>query len=174
MPPPDAIAGIYIAPDGRRIKVDPLTDEDRFTIVRWIDLGCPIDLDYDLHAPEARGFGWMLDDNRPTLTLTTPRAGANPALDRILVGMHDYDTGVDPASFTVTADFPVHGIAAGMNLASQFRPLSQGVWELKLGEPATHLSRARLDVSVKDRQGNTTTIVRSFSDGHQKLSVSGQ
>ena len=38
MPPPEAVkAG----------KVAPLTDEDRRTIFRWIDLGCPLDLDFD-------------------------------------------------------------------------------------------------------------------------------
>ena len=47
----------------------PLTDEDRLTLVRWIDLGCPIDLDYDPENPKANGYGWMLDDKRPTLTL---------------------------------------------------------------------------------------------------------
>ena len=58
MPLPDAVkAG----------KVQPLTDEDRRTIVRWIDLGCPIDLDYDPAHPDKRGLGWMLDENRPTL-----------------------------------------------------------------------------------------------------------
>ena len=39
-------------PDGKKIKVAPLTDEDRRTLVRWIDLGCPIDLDYDPKQPE--------------------------------------------------------------------------------------------------------------------------
>ena len=58
-----------------------LTDEDRLTLVRWIDLGCPIDLDYDPTNPKQRGYGWMLDDQRPTLTLTSPKAGANPPLD---------------------------------------------------------------------------------------------
>src|SRR5262249_32879882 len=43
MPPPDAVkAG----------KVKALSDEDRLTLVRWIDLGCPIDLTYDPKAPE--------------------------------------------------------------------------------------------------------------------------
>ena len=38
MPPPDAVeAG----------KVKQLSDVDRRTLVRWIDLGCPIDLDFD-------------------------------------------------------------------------------------------------------------------------------
>jgi hypothetical protein len=45
MPPPDAVAGTAKGPDGRAVKLPPLTDEDRRTIVRWIDLGCPIDLD---------------------------------------------------------------------------------------------------------------------------------
>ena len=47
MPPPEAVAGTYVGPDGKKIKVAPLTDEDRRTLVRWIDLGCPIDLDFD-------------------------------------------------------------------------------------------------------------------------------
>ena len=54
MPPPEAVAGTYVGPDGKKIKVAPLTDEDRLTIVRWIDLGCPIDLDYDPANPRAR------------------------------------------------------------------------------------------------------------------------
>lgn len=165
MPPPDAIAGTYKAPDGRLIKVEPLTDEDRFTIVRWIDLGCPIDLDYDPAHPEQRGRGWMLDDNRPILTVTAPLPGANAALDRILIGMHDYYTGLDPGSFTVTADFAINGIAPGENLAPKFQPLSAGVWELKLTPPLLALPAGKLVVSVKDRQGNESRIARTFSLG---------
>src|SRR5271156_6164505 len=104
MPPPEAVAGTYVGPDGKKIKVAPLTDEDRRTLVRWIDLGCPIDLDYDPAKPADRGYGWMLDDNRPTLTLTYPKAGVNESLTRLLVGMHDMDTGLDMSSFQVVAD----------------------------------------------------------------------
>jgi len=168
MPPPDAIAGAYTNTAGKRIKVPPLSDEDRLTIVRWIDLGCPIDLDYDPVHPDQRGFGWMLDDNRPTLTITSPRAGANASLDRILIGAHDYYTGLDPTGFTVTADFPVNGLAAGENLAPGFSPRSQGVWELKLATPIENAARARLTVSVKDRQGNESAIERTFSVSHAK------
>ena len=53
MPPPKAV---------QSGKVQPLTDEDRRTIVRWIDLGCPIDFDYNPAQPQRRGFGWMGDD----------------------------------------------------------------------------------------------------------------
>jgi hypothetical protein len=154
MPPAEAVtAG----------KVKPLTDEDRLTLVRWIDLGCPIDLDFDAAKPQAAGYGWMLDDTRPTLTLTYPKAGVNPPLSRILVGMHDYYTGLDMDSFQVTADFSLDGVDAGRNLASKFRTKSPGVWELKLGKPLTDLPKGKLTVSVKDRQGNVTRIERTFS-----------
>ena len=144
MPPPDAVkAG----------KVAALSDEDRLTIVRWIDLGCPIDLD-----PK---YGWMLDDQRPTLTLASPQPGANPALSKILIGMYDY-AGLDPTSFQVIADFAVDGLPAGTNLANQFKETATGVWEMNLKE-SIRTKRGVLKVSVKDRAGNLTRIDRVFS-----------
>jgi hypothetical protein len=109
MPPPEAVA------EG---KVKALSDEDRRTLVRWIDLGCPVDKEFDPDKPGERGSGWMLDDQRPTLTLTSPSAGKNGTLSRLLIGMHDYGTGLDLESLSVMADFEVDGVAAGENLAS--------------------------------------------------------
>lgn len=167
MPPPDAIAGKYRGPDGQTIKVDPLSDEDRRTIVRWIDLGCPIDFDFDPAHPEQRGLGWMLDDNRPILTLTSPQAGANRSLDRILIGMHDYDSGLDVDSLEVRADFAVNGLAAGENLASKFQQKTQGVWELKVTQPLAKLLAGQITVSVRDRQGHWSRIERRFRVGKE-------
>jgi mono/diheme cytochrome c family protein len=144
-------------------KAEPLTDEDRRTIVRWIDLGCPIDLDYDPATPQAASFGWMLDDQRPTLAVTLPTPGKNAELSRILIGMHDYGSGIDPDSMKVVADVAVDGTPAGENLAKQFRPLSQGVWELKLGKPINELKAGRLVVTVADKQGNVTRVERLFT-----------
>jgi hypothetical protein len=149
MPPPEAV---------KSGKVAPLTDEDRLTLVRWIDMGCPIDLMYDPKNPAKTGYGWALDDQRPTLVLTLPKDGAK---ERILVGMHDFGTGIDAASFTVVADFAVNGIAAGQNLAPKFTALGGGVFELKLGAPLP--ARGKLTVSVKDRQGNVARIERVLS-----------
>jgi hypothetical protein len=153
MPPPDRKV------DG----VTPLTDEDRRTIVRWIDLGCPIDLDYDPHNPGQVGFGWMLDDQRPTLTLTQPVRGANLPLNRIVVGMHDYGSGLNSESFRVTADFPLDGMAVGENLASKFQSTTQGVWVYSLTKPIQTLPSGSLTVTVADKQGNVTRIERRFS-----------
>lgn len=113
--------------------------------------------------PEARGYGWMCDDNRPTLTLTSPRVGANGPLTRLLVGMHDYYTGLDRDSFRVVADFPVDGVAAGENLATRFQPKTPGVWELRLAQPIGTLPAGKITVSVNDRQGNVSRIERSFA-----------
>jgi hypothetical protein len=156
MPPPDAV---------KSGKVAALTDEDRRTIFRWIDLGCPIDLDFDPKQPERRGKGWMLDDQRPTLTMAYPQPGVNEPLARILIGMHDYDTGLDQSTFQVTADFALGGRAVGENLASDFRSLGDGVWELKLATPLADLPAGNITVSIRDGQGNTSRIVRTFSVG---------
>ena len=139
--------------------------QDRLTLVRWIDLGCPIDLDYNPAKPAARGRGWLLDDQRPTLTLTYPRAGANEALSRLVVGMHDYDTGLDMDSFRVVADFEIDGVAAGENLATKFTTKTPGVWEWAPARPPARLAAGKLTVSVTDRQGNVTRIERTFSVG---------
>jgi hypothetical protein len=159
MPPPEAVASG---------KVKPLTDEDRRTLIRWIDLGCPIDLDFDPKNPEKRGYGWMLDDQRPTLTLAYPQSGANAELSRLLVGMHDYGTGIDPASLSVTADFAIDGVKPGENLASRFKDKSDGVREMTLANAIKNLERGTLTVAVKDRQGNTTRIERTISVGAAK------
>jgi hypothetical protein len=154
MPPPDAVkAG----------KVQPLSDEDRRTLARWIDLGCPIDLLFDPVHPEKRGYGWLLDDQRPTLTLALPEPGANRELTTFRIGMYDYGSGLDLATFRVWADFPVEDKGPAQNIAAKFRSLGNGVWELRLAKPISELKSGNLIVQIADRQGNQTRIERRFS-----------
>jgi hypothetical protein len=160
MPPPEAVAGSYKAADGRSIKVEPLTDEDRRTLARWIDLGCPIDLDYDPSQPERKPFGWMCDDQRPTLTLNKPAPGALDKIDVLQIGMYDYGSGLDAASLSVKASVAIDGNAPGTELASQFEPSGEQVWTWKLKQPLTG-ERVDIAVSVRDQQGNTTRVVRT-------------
>jgi hypothetical protein len=121
-------------------KAAPLSDEDRRTIARWIDLGCPIDLE----------GGWWQDDNRPVVALHADAA-------RIRLGLLDYGSGLDPDSLQVTADVELDGVPAGGNLAARFAPVSPGVREWRLAAP---LKPARLTVRVRDRQGNATRLER--------------
>jgi hypothetical protein len=157
MPPPDAVkAG----------KVQPLSDEDRRTIVRWIDLGCPLDLDYDKNQPNRRGYGFAADDNRPVLTLTYPQPNNNARLDRILIGMDDYYSGLREETFKVTADFELAGHAGGENLARHFKTVAPGVWEWKLDSPLEKLETGLLKITIYDQQGNKSEIRRRFSVGN--------
>lgn len=156
MPPPAAV---------EQGKVKPLTAEDRLTIARWIDLGCPIDLDYDPLRPKRLGQGYAGDDQRPTLTVTYPEANQNEKLERIVIqGMHDYGTGLWDQTFKVVADFEVNGIKAGENLAKRFQSKSPGVWELALDKPLTSLPSGLLKVTIYDGQGNKSEI-RHFRVG---------
>jgi hypothetical protein len=168
MPPPAAVAGTFVAPNGKKIRVAPLSDEDRRTIVRWIDLGCPIDLAGSDAAADSRA-GWFADEIRPTLSLVSPRAGAQPRVERIQVGMFDYGSGLDEASFRVTASVPIDGIAAGENLGNRFRR-DGDTWTLDvkdLGAAATPTKPVEgvITVSVRDRAGNTTKVERAFAVG---------
>jgi len=168
MPPPAAVQGTYRR-HGQLVRVPALTDDDRRTIVRWIDLGCPIDLDpkYNPRDPNSMNYGWLCDDQRPTLAVTLPEPGRNPPLTRFLVGFADAYTGIDPESFRVTADFPVDGEPPGTNLAGGFREKASGVWEMVLKQPLGELKRGTLSVSVKDRQRNISRVVRVFSVGKE-------
>lgn len=152
MPPTDAIESG---------KVKPLSDDDRRTLVRWIDLGCPIDFDYDAANPERRGFGWAGDDKRPTLTLTEPSTESHKSVSRILIGITDYYSGVDAESLNVITDFAVNDEPAGTNLAGLFKSVGEGIHELKLSRTVT-AGEHSIEVSVKDRQGNVTKINRVF------------
>ena len=131
MPPKEAV---------EKGQVQPLSDEDRRVIARWIDLGCPIDT----------GGGWFEDDNRPVVALSMSG-------DRLRLGLLDYGSGLNLDSLRVTADVELDGAAPGENLASRFKPVSPGVSEWTLPKPA------RLTVTVKDRQGNATRVERSVS-----------
>lgn len=164
MPPPEAVAGTYEGPDGKKIKVEPLSDEDRLTLIRWIDLGCPIDLTHDPAKAEPSRAGFFADRTLPALTVTSPQAGAHQQpLRRILIGMHDQYSGLDLESLQVLADFALDGTRPGENLAAKLKTKTPGVWELNLAQPIAALPRGKLMVSVKDRQGNMTRIERTFS-----------
>ena len=131
--------------------------------MRWIDLGCPIDL--DLRPGPTRGRRLRLDARRPAADPDADLAprGSEPAADPH-PGRHVRLRRARSGQLPGRRDFPVDGVAAGQNLASRFRPISRGVWELKLDAPLT-VASGKLTVSVKDRQGNESRIERTFSAG---------
>lgn len=150
--------GTIMPPPGS--KAPPLTENEKMLFARWIDLGAPIS------SPDAdrNDSGWFLDDLRPTLTLSAPRAGMNvQPIQIIRIGAHDYYSGLDLDSLSVEASFPVNGISPGTNLASLFQPMGDHIWRIKLSQPLEALLDGEITVSIKDYQGNQTTLTRHFS-----------
>jgi len=149
--------GTMMPPPGS--GVPPLSEDEKMLMARWIDLGCPID---HFGSP----YGWLLDDWRPTLEVSLPRAGVNEEpLNEIRVGIADADSGIDPASLSITADVAIADRAAGAELADLAVASGAGIYSIPLSTPLTALTEAHLDVSVADQQGNITRVQRHFSIG---------
>ncbi len=148
MPPPGSAA-------------PPLSEDEKRTIARWIDLGCPIDTGQATGNGE---FGWFLDDLRPTLTVSLPRPGRNPqAVTEIRFGMVDNSSGLDLATLSVTAGFPVAGRPAGAELGDLALDLGDGIWSISLSEPVPESASTHLAVEIYDLQGNVNRVRRTFS-----------
>lgn len=147
-----------------------LSDEEKLKFVRWIDLGAPI----DTGSGGAAALGWLLDDLRPTLTISAPRAGANPGpLTEIRFGIADAYTGIAPASLDVRADFAVNGRVAGSQLADLAQDLGDGRRRIVLSPTIPTLVRGVLTVSIADQQGNRQRQQRAFGVGADALLADG-
>ncbi len=139
----------------------PLSEREKRTFARWIDLGAPIDLGAD-RRPDP--FGWFLDDLRPTLTVALPRPGLNrEPVDRLRLGLADAYSGIDRASLSLVADFPVAGRQPGAELIDLASEVADGVLEIPLGAPLAALERARITARVSDRAGNEQRVERVFA-----------
>ena len=157
--------GTMMPPPGS--PATPLSDDEKFTFARWIDLGCPLDLDDS-------GHGWFLDDLKPTLTVSSPHAGYNSAPVTLLrFGMTDADSGIDSASLSITADFSVEGRASGVELADLITRVDDGIYAIALSQSLPPLTSPHLKVSVRDNQGNITRVDRAFSTTNDGIFANG-
>ena len=148
--------GTIMPPPGS--GVPPLTDDEKMTIARWIDLGAPITRQGDVYK------GFFADEVKPTLTVSSPRAGLNAgAVDVIRIGVFDAYSGIDRNSLSVVADFAVNGQPSGSELGGLFVESAQGVFTLALSTPRASVPSGRITVSVRDNAGNVSRIERSFS-----------
>ena len=132
------------------------------TFARWIDLGAPIDIAATRGNP---GLGWFLDDQRPALTVSSPRPNYNSVAPRVIrIGMADANSGIDLASFRVSATFPVQGRNAGSPLADLATQTTPGVFEIDISNtPLANLHDAHVRAEVADKQGNVKRVDVRFS-----------
>ena len=140
--------------------VTPLTPRQRQLFARWIDLGAPINSGA-LDGNDA--FGWFLDDQRPALTISSPRPNANVLpVHTLRFGVADGNSGVDPNSLSAHADFSVNNQPPGTELLPLFTAQGDGIYELDLDVALPRLSEATLTVSVADLQGNLRREIMRF------------
>jgi hypothetical protein len=145
--------GTIMPPPGS--GVPPLTEDEKMTIARWIDLGCPV----NTGTGTATNFGWHLDDLRPTLAVSSPRENRNePPLTELSVSFADAYSGISNGTLSVRADFAVNGLAPGAELASLGTISPEHIWTLALTPPLTSLPPGHLTATVSDVQGNRTAV----------------
>ena len=139
----------------------PLSEDEKITIARWIDLGCPINSGQETGDG---AYGWFLDDHRPTATLSQPRPGINLApITTLRFGLADAYSGINLATLSVRADFAVNGRPPGAELADLATEVADGIYEIPLAQPLPRLTRRHLHLAIADVQGNVTRIDQAFS-----------
>jgi uncharacterized protein (TIGR03437 family) len=138
-----------------------LTWEERMKIARWIDLGAPIDL-----PAGSNGFaGFFEDDLRPTLSLlpSVAQATADGKLSRFIIGAYDLDSGLDPATLSLTFNRAVGGQPAGTNLASGLTVNEGGTVTVNLSSPfSLAAGEVVATLQLRDRAGHLTRITRTY------------
>ncbi|MBL8046809.1 MAG: hypothetical protein JNL09_09720, partial [Anaerolineales bacterium] len=136
-----------------------LTADQKITLARWIDLGCPINAG---EGTADENYGWFVDDVRPTLEVSAPRAGlSSQPLTQIRVGVADAYTGINLATLSITATVPLAGRPAGAQLADLAQAAGDGIYTIPINLTGT--GQTVLYVQVADVQGNVTRVQRTFS-----------
>ncbi len=158
-------AGSMSHPDG--IGVTGMTNNEKVTLSRWIDLGAPIEF--------ATKWGFLEDDWRPTLVLSPSltKARSMGSFSSVQISAFDTDSGVDPSTLVITCDHALGAIPAGTNLAAG-HPLDAQGGLLTIGLPraVTVAENATFTVGVRDHAGHTTSVVRSYR-ATDRLFISG-
>jgi hypothetical protein len=150
--------GTIMPPPPPAVPYPPLSIDEKMMFARWVDLGCPI----NTGGGGTTRWGWFLDEIRPTLEVSLPRPGLNPApVDRIRVGIADAH-GVAPGTLSIKTDFPANSRAAGVELADLATMVDDAVWVITLDPPIVGPFDGHVLASVADLQGNITRVDRHF------------
>ncbi|MBS1812226.1 MAG: PD40 domain-containing protein [Acidobacteria bacterium] len=154
-----------------------LTWDERMKIARWIDIGCPIDLTTPNMAVGWKTYAAFLEDDlRPTLSLIPSVAEATKArrLSRFVIGAYDLESGINPATLSVTMDRAVGNFPAGTNIAANATIINGGTVVINLPTSIDLVAAAvTVAVEIRDQAGHTTRILRTYSrDNTNAVSVS--
>jgi hypothetical protein len=145
-----------------------LSDKEKRTIARWVDMGGPIDF------PQTDGFGYTDDSQLPIIHLSSPILGTNERDIDVLFGLHDTKSGIDEASINVSFEYVNMNNKAKLivekisvppfQLRLNKSPLEQGVYSLKLPQRYMKISGDYIiTIQVSDKTGNKNILTRRFT-----------
>ncbi len=156
-----------------------LTDIEKRTIARWVDLGSPIDF------PNTDGMGYTDDYQLPVVNISTPRLGSN-ANSELKVGFADAKSGIDWSTLSVqyfaldaafinqlpdpsdTANIEANIAALKVLIASLEQPVAVNIAEdinaknILTVDMGLSAGEYIVTVTVNDNTGNTAVASRRF------------
>jgi hypothetical protein len=145
-----------------------LSDKEKRTIARWVDMGGPIDF------PQTDGFGYTDDSQLPIIHLSSPTLGVNKRDINVVFGLHDTKSGIDETSINVSFEYVNMNNKAKLiveemsvppfQLRLNKSPLEQGVYSLKL--PERYMKKSGdyiITIQVSDKTGNKNILTRRFT-----------
>jgi len=128
-----------------------ITDEEKRTVARWVDMGSPIDF------PSTDGMGYTDDYQLPVVNIYTPHTGGNSGA-QLKVGFNDAKSGLDWSTLAVSYyKIGSSRQAIAINVASDVNDRNILSKNLALGSGDYVIT-----VSINDMAGNTGIATRRF------------
>ncbi len=148
-----------------------LSWEERMKIIRWIDIGSPIDISViNTNLGYKSYAGFLEDDLRPTLSLlpSVAQAAKDRKLSRLVIGTYDLESGINPNSLIVTMNRAIGAFPAGTNLASAVTISNGGTVTINLPTPIDLIDgESSIFIEVRDQANHATRIERTYSRAKQ-------
>jgi len=145
-----------------------LSDKEKRTIARWVDMGGPIDF------PQTDGFGYTDDSQLPIIHLSSPVYGTNKRDIDVVFGLHDTKSGIDEKSINVSFEYVNKNNIAKLVIEKISVPsfqlklkkslLERGVYSLKL--PQRYMKKRGdyiITIKATDQIGNKNILTRRFT-----------
>lgn len=136
-----------------------LTDKEKRTLARWVDLGGPINF------PKTEGFGYTDDSQLPVIAILSSPDTLLDKNDTIKVGFNDVKSGLDWLSLSVEY-YPVNApdkrralfINTRKNINKE-EVLTIALSSLKLTPLVEHI----VEISISDKAGNKNVITKKIA-----------
>jgi len=145
-----------------------LSDIEKRTIARWVDMGGPIDF------PKTDGFGYTDDSQLPVIHLSSPTFGRNKRNIDVVFGLHDTKSGIDEKSIMISFEYVNQKQKDKLVLEDVWIPPSRfkliksfdekGVFSLSL--PQRYMKKSGdyiITIQASDQAGNKNILTRRFN-----------